>query len=140
LTTAYVFGPITGHGERFLPVYKRATQICEKHFDEVIGSWPDFWKPEADRRVYFERIRHTIVNADLFVGELTQPSHGVGMELQMACDRNIPLIGLAEAGAKLSDLVLGLPNLRRVIHYHGLDAMAGELAAELSRLTGRAAD
>ena len=133
MTTAYVFGPITGHGERFLPVYKRATQVCERYYDKVIGSWPDFWEPEADRRAYFERIRRTIVNADLFVGELTLPSHGVGMELQMASDRNIPLIGLAEAGAKISDLVLGLQNLRRVIHYGGMDDLERQLNEELKR-------
>jgi hypothetical protein len=132
MTRAYVFGPITQHGERFLPVYKCALSVCKKHFDETIGSWPDFWEPENDRQAYFDRIRRTLVTADLFVGEFTMPSHGVGMELQMACERNIPVIGMAEAGTTISSLVLGMPNLRGMIFYQGLEDMERQLDACLN--------
>jgi hypothetical protein len=59
------------------------------------------------------------------------------MEIQMSCDRRIPLVVLAEEGRRVSNMILGLPNLRRVIFYRGLGDLERELEAELKTFSGR---
>lgn len=136
MAKAYVFGPISFHGPQYLPVYKKSLSLCKKYFDEVIGSYPTFWDSDESHEDYYDRIRKTIVTADLFIGEVSQPSHGVGMEIQMSCDNDIPLVVLAEEGRHVSKMILGLPNLRKIIFYRGLDDLESELEAELETFTG----
>jgi len=81
---AYVFGPIHIHGTDFLPVYKDLMEQCREHFDTVIGTYPDFWDTDESPQEFYERTIATITDCDLFIAEVTAPSHGVGMELQMA--------------------------------------------------------
>lgn len=134
MTKAYVFGPISFWGEQYLPVYQQAMLVCSHYFDEVIGSYPDFWESDEDPRTYYQRIRATIPTAGVFIGEFSQPSHGVGMEIQMSCEHQIPLIALVEEGRKISKMILGVPNLHQVIQYRDLNDLAEKLDAELKTL------
>ena len=51
----------------------------------------------------------------MFIAEVSSPSHGVGMELQMAYDNKIPIIALVKEDAVISMMITGLPNLKKVI-------------------------
>ncbi len=124
---AYVLGPISRHGPRFLPVYRAAVGACERHFAEVIGSWPTFWDHAIPPSDYDARIRALIPSAALFIAEVSEPSHGVGLELQMGADAGIPLLLMHERGAAISNMVLGLPTVRGRVEY----ADAADLAARL---------
>ncbi len=136
MSRAYIFGPISFHGQRYLPVYKKAISVCQRYFDEVIGSYPTFWESDESPREYYERIRKTIITADLFIGEFSQPSHGVGMEIQMSYDHKIPLIALVEKGEKISKMILGLENLKTVIEYEGLEELGERLEESLVKIIG----
>src|SRR3989338_642674 len=135
MKTVYVFGPIHLFGQDYLPVYKRLMKLCEKFFDKVIGTYPDFWDSKESPREFYDRTIETITKCDLFIGEVSSPSHGVGMEFQMAYDHKIPIIALAKEGVDISIMILGIPNLRKVIHYKDVDDLVKKLEIELKQFS-----
>jgi hypothetical protein len=135
MKTVYVFGPIHLFGEDYLPVYKKLMKICEKFFDKVIGTYPDFWNSKESPREFYNRTIDTITKCDLFIGEVSSPSHGVGMEFQMAYDNKIPIIALAKEGADISIMILGIPNLKKVIYYKDTDELVSKLEEELKQFS-----
>ena len=135
MKTAYVFGPIHLFGQDYLPVYKRLMELCEKFFNKVIGTYPDFWDSKESPREFYDRTIKSITKCDLFIGEVSSPSHGVGMEFQMAYDNKIPIIALAKEGINISTMILGIPNLRKVIHYKDIDDLVRKLEVELKQFS-----
>jgi hypothetical protein len=131
MTSVYVFGPIHLFGEDYLPVYKKIMDLCKKYFDGVIGTYPDFWDSKEEPKEFYNRTVETITKCDLFIGEVSSPSHGVGMEFQMAHQHNIPIIVLAKQGTEISIMVLGIPNLKKVIYYADLNDLLNKLEPEL---------
>ena len=132
----YIFGPIFLFGEDYLPVYKSINQLCSKYFIEVIGTFPDFWNSKETPQEFYKRTYKTIKDCDLFIAEVSSPSHGVGMELQMAQERNIPVIGLVKDGIDFSKstMVLGLPVLKEVISYGSSENLISKLEERLKLL------
>ena len=94
-------------------------ELSKKYFDTVVGTYPDFWDSKESPSVFYTRTVETIKDCDLFVAEVSSPSHGVGMELQMAQEHNIPVIALVKDDIDISKstMVSGLPVLRKVISY-----------------------
>lgn len=129
----YVFGPIHLFGEDYLPIYKRLMVVCKPYFDNVIGTYPDFWNSTETPREFYERTYKIITKANLFLAEVSSPSHGVGMELQMAVEHNIPVIALAKEGTEISSMVTGLPVLRTVLRYKNAEDLETKLKAELEK-------
>lgn len=135
MKSVYVFGPIYISGNDYLPIYKKLNNLCEKYFDKVIGTYPDFWETQEAPRQFWDRTYDVITKCNLFIAECSSPSHGVGMELQMGQQHNIPVIALVRKDIENFDkslMVLGMPNLRKVIRYMNYDSLAEKLEAELS--------
>lgn len=129
----YVFGPIYLFGENYLTVYKQLNKLCAKYFDTVIGTYPDFWNSKEAPKEFYHRTIKTITDCDLFIAELSSPSHGVGMELQMAQEHSIPVIGLvkSEIDISKSTMVLGLPVLKKIIQYKDSKDLLEKVEAEI---------
>ena len=127
--------PIHLFGQDYLPVYKRLMELCEKFFNKVIGTYPDFWDSKESPREFYDRTIKSITKCDLFIGEVSSPSHGVSMEFQMAYDNKIPIIALAKEGINISTMILGIPNLRKVIHYKDIDDLVRKLEVELKQFS-----
>jgi len=132
----YVFGPIFLFGEDYLPIYKKLNQVCEKYFDKVIGTYPDFWESKENPKEFYDRTYKTITTCDLFVAEVSSPSHGVGMELQMAQEHNIPVLALVKKNIDFSKstMVLGLPVLKEIITYVNTDDLLQKLDQKLNSM------
>jgi len=132
----YVFGPIYLSGEDYLPVYKKINELCGKYFDKVIGTYPDFWDSKETPQEFYRRTYDTITKCDLFIAEVSSPSHGVGMELQMAVEHKIPVVVLVKADIDFSKstMVLGLPTLKEVIRYRDTEGLLQKLDLELSKI------
>ncbi len=134
MKSVYVFGPIYISGENYLSVYKAINKLCEERFDKVIGTYPDFWDSKETPRKFWDRTYDTITKCDLFIAECSAPSHGVGMELQMGQEHNIPVIALVKEDIKdfdKSTMVLGMPNLRKIIRYKNIKDLLIKLRSEL---------
>ncbi len=127
MKTAYVFGPINLFGQDYLPVYKHVMNLCEKYFDAVIGTYPDFWDSKEAPGEFYDRTYKTITKCDLFIGEVSSPSMGVGMEFQMAQEHNIPCIALCKKGVKPSTMIMGIPCIKKVIFYKDLNDLSEQL-------------
>lgn len=135
MKSVYVFGPIHLFGEDYLPVYKELMKLCEKYFDKTMGTYPDFWDSKETPREFYDRTINTITKCNLFIAEVSSPSHGVGMELQMAYDNNIPIIGLAKKGIEISIMVTGMPNLQKMIYYENIPDLLKKLEKELKQMS-----
>ena len=127
MKTAYVFGPIHLFGKDYLPVYKHLMSLCKKHFDKVIGTYPDFWDSKETPREFYDRTYDIITKCDLFIGEVSSPSMGVGMEFQMAKEHNIPCIALCKKDVEPSIMITGIPCTKKVIFYKDLDDLSKQL-------------
>jgi hypothetical protein len=119
MKSVYIFGPLYLFGNDYLPVYKELTILAEKYFNKVVGTYPDFWDSKETPQDFYKRTYQVITQCDLFIAEVSSPSHGVGMELQMAKEYNIPIIAIFNENVDLSKstMVLGLPNLVKLISY-----------------------
>ena len=134
---AYVFGVIHMFGEDYLPVYKHLMEICKKHFDEVIGTWPDFWESKESPKEFYDRTVETIKDCNLFIGEVSAPSMGVGMEFQMAQEYNIPCIALCKKGIKPSMMIEGIPCTKKIIYYKNFENLSKQLEKEIKKTKRR---
>ena len=110
-------------------------KISEKFFGKVIGTYPDFWNSKESPKEFYDRTIKTITKCDLFIGEVSNPSHGVGMEFQMAYEHKIPIIALAKEGVNISIMIKGIPNLRKLIHYKDVSELAEKLEKELRQFS-----
>lgn len=121
MKSVYVFGPIHLFGESYLDFYKRVGQLCEKHFDKVVGTYPDFWETGETPREFYDRTYEVITKLDLFIGEVTSPSCGVGMEFQMAQEKDITCIALCKEGNEPSSMIIGAPCVKQIIYYKNIE-------------------
>src|SRR3989344_6698691 len=135
MKSVYIFGPIHIFGLNYLPIYKNLAKLCSKYFDKVICTYPDFWNSKETPKQFYGRTLKTITKCDLFIGEVSSPSHGVGMELQMAYQYKIPVIALAREKIEISTMVLGLPNLIKIIRYRTTRDLIKKLESEIINIS-----
>lgn len=135
IKSVYIFGPIHIYGEDFLPVYKKLVSKCSERFEDVIGTYPDFWDTEETPTQFYNRTINTITKCDVFVAEVTNPSHGVGMELQMAHNNDIPIMALAEENEKISSMVVGNPAVVDIIRYKNKESLYESVPKRISDLS-----
>lgn len=135
MKTVYVFGPIHLFGQEYVPVYKHLMKICEPYFDKVIGTYPDFWDSKESPQEFYNRTYQVITKCQLFIGEVSSPSMGVGMEFQMAQENNIPCIALCRKGVEPSIMIMGIPCTKKVIYYKDLVDLSEQMNAVLNNLS-----
>lgn len=137
MSKVYVFGSIHLFGEDYLPVYKHLMNLCAKYFDEVIGTYPDFWNSKETPRKFYDRTYKSITYANLFIGEVSSPSIGVGMEFQMAQEHNIPFIALCKKGVKPPIIIEGIPCTKKIIYYKDCEDLSKQLEKEIAKFKSK---
>lgn len=125
--SVYIFGPIHLFGKNYLPTYKHINKLCGKYFKKVIGTYPDFWNSKETDKKFYNRTYKTITKCNLFIAEISSPSTGVGMELQMAQQHNIPVIALCQKKVKPSIMATGIPCVKKIIFYKDLPDLLKQL-------------
>ena len=132
---AYILGPIHLNGKRYLLLYKRLTEFCKEYFDRVLAPYPDFWDSQESPEQFYRRTLDTVVASSLLIAEISSPSTGVGIELQMAEEHDIPCIGICQKGSEPSKTVKGLPCLQQIIYYEDVEDLSNQLAPLLKKLS-----
>lgn len=127
----YIFGPIYLFGKDYVPFYKQVNRLCERYFDKVISTYPNFWNTKETPRRFYNRTYKVITKCDLFIAEISSPSIGVGMELQMAQDYKIPTMGVCKESIKPSIMAAGIPCVKKIIYYKNLPDILEKLEKEL---------
>jgi len=135
MESVYIFGPIHIHGEDYREIYEDLMELSENYFESSLGTYPDFWETGENPRNFYDRTKEEITDCDLFVAEVTSPSHGVGMELEMAVNNEIPVIAVAKKGEDISSMVKGLPSVEKTVRYDDVEELKEKLSREFQRLT-----
>ncbi len=90
-------------------------------------------KPRTPEEIW--RINHDVIkDSQLMVAFVDEPSLGVGMELQIAEQYEIPVIVLAHIDARVSRMALGFPQLQHTIRYHELPDLLTQLHSALDEV------
>ena len=112
-----------------LPVYRHIYDFLESVGCDVV-SWhvvdldSDEEEADMDEQEIYLRDIGLLEESDCMVAEVTVPSIGVGYEVCRALGLGLPVLCVHSAGANVSAMVLGNPNMQgRVMEYASLDEL-----------------
>ncbi len=105
-----------------------------KEFATTVKSPIDTAQFNGTEQERYERAFRTVKEADLVIGEQSQPSTGQGMEIRECATLNKPLIVVAKEGSKVSGLVKGCPITKEIIYYQDNDELKSKLRSAIMQL------
>jgi nucleoside 2-deoxyribosyltransferase len=121
---AYITCPVSHTKERlnFLPEIKKIVEEKEiKSFVFEIGG---------DPIEIFNRDYEQLKSCDLIIADVSETSHGVGIEIGMSYCLDLKRILLLEKGEYVTKLAQGMPNTI-IIEYENLDDLRNKLSSAL---------
>ena len=113
-------------------LYDSIIEIAQT-FATTVKSPIDTAKFKGTEQERYERAFQTVQEADLVIGEQSQPSTGQGMEIRECAILNKSLIVVAKEGSKVSGLVKGCPILKEIIYYHNIEDLKSKLKNSISQ-------
>jgi len=120
-------------------VHKRDFSSNEKYVKlieglglKVISKWVTSMDTATPPEV-FQRDVKSIERSDIIIADVTEPSHGVGMELMYAFLKGKKIIVTAKEGSKVSYMILGMPRVK-IVWYNSLDDLEIKLRKVLGEL------
>lgn len=81
----------------------------------------------------FERDYNQLKSCDILIAEVSEASHGVGIEIGLSFSLNLRRILLHEKGTKITLLAQGIPDTE-VIEYENLEDLKEKLSSALDRI------
>ena len=108
---------------------EKYVKLIEELGLEVISKWVTSMDTITPREVFLRDIR-SIERSDVVIADVTEPSHGVGMELMYAFLKKKKVIVTAKIGSKVSYMILGMPNVK-VIWYKSFNDLRAKLMSVL---------
>ncbi|MDE1856214.1 MAG: hypothetical protein KGH49_03200 [Candidatus Micrarchaeota archaeon] len=127
-------GPKQLASEDTIPFYKSIVAFSKKYFGDVVCTYPNFWDSDKTPSEHYEFMKNVISECDLLIAEVTTPATGLGVQLEMAVEYGIPVIGLLKKGSKASSLAAGLPVMKKVIEYASTEELQKQLSDEFAHL------
>ncbi len=112
-------------------LYNSIIEIA-KGFAIIIKSPIDTAKFKGTEQERYDRAFQTVKEANLVIGEQSQPSTGQGMEIRECAILNKPLIVVAKEGSKVSGLVKACPVTREILYYQDIDDLKSKLKNSIS--------
>lgn len=121
---AYITCPVSHTRERLnlLPVIKEIV--------EANGITPFVFEIGGTPREIFDRDYAEIKSSDIIIAEVSERSHGVGIEIGMAFCNNLKIILLIENGNSVTKLAQGIPGIV-LIEYSNIDDLKQKLSHQL---------
>jgi len=121
---AYITCPIS-HTKNRLNLLPEIKSIAEKNnFDcfvfEIGGSSKEIFKRD------YEQLK----SCDLIIAEVSETSHGVGIEIGLSYCLNLKRILLLEKGKSVTKLAQGMPNTT-IIEYYNAEDLKEKLSSAL---------
>ncbi|MEA3329602.1 MAG: hypothetical protein U9Q06_02555 [Nanoarchaeota archaeon] len=101
-------------------LYNSIIEIA-KIFATTVKSPIDTAKFNRTEQERYNSAFKIVKEADLVIGEQSQPSTGQGMEIRECAILNKPLIVVAKKGSKVSGLVKGCSILKEIIYYQNIE-------------------
>lgn len=116
-----------------IKIYNLIIEIA-KDFAINVKSPIDTAKFEGTEQERYNRAFQTVKEADLIIGEQSQPSTGQGMEIRECAILNKPLVVVAKQGSKVSGLVKACPITKEIIFYQNFEDLNLKLKNFLLRI------
>lgn len=136
--TAYMSGGLTRAPEATRALYDALKAACaevgvtlycpHEHSDPSAGT--ESMNPSEVYELNKNRVQETEVVV-CYVGE---PSLGVGIEIEIACEEGKPIILLSEAGSKISRMARGVPSVVYHIEFESIEDAKRKLQLVLKQL------
>ena len=124
---AYITCPVSHSSERLNLLPQIAKIVNENNIESfvfVVGGDP------AD---IFKRDYEQLKSCNLIIAEVSETSHGVGIEIGISYCLGHKIILLLEKGKHVTKLAQGMPNIS-IIEYENLDDLKDKLSLELKKL------
>ena len=121
---AYITCPISHTKERLslLPEIKKIV--------ESKGIVPAVFEVREDAKEIFQADYSDIKSSELIIAEVSEPSHGVGIEIGMSYCLGLKRILLLEKGKHVTPMASGMPGTT-IIEYENLEDMKSKLSSAL---------
>lgn len=119
----YIAGALTGYDEEFLKVVKRQVYERVERICMQIGvtcyvphKSPVHMRKNVPPREVYQSDNDAIVHAAVVVAYVGVPSIGVGMNIEIAHSKQLPVVLLHEEHSDVSSMVLGCPAVLKDDH------------------------
>ena len=119
--------------EEEMKLYNSVVEVC-KSFATEVKSPIDTAKFKGSEQERYKRAFQAVKNADLVIGEQSQPSTGQGMEIRECAILDKPLIVVAKEGSKVSGLVKGCPVTKEIIYYQDIEDLKLKLKNSITQI------
>lgn len=124
---AYVTTPITHSQDRLAlkPAIERSVKRAGFDvFVTIVGGTPE---------EIFERDYRELKDSDVLIAEVSEPSHGVGMEIGLSYELGLKRILLVESGKRITKFAQAMPETD-IIEYKTFDEVESLLLSALRRV------
>ncbi len=129
-----VLGALPETAER-KTLYESIIGVCEPLAKEI--STPintmEFNKTANDSQRY-DRAMGLVKRASLIIGEHSQPSTGLGIEIKAAENSEVPVLIVAKEGCKVSGMAKGCSVVREIIYYSSIDDLNKKISGFVNNL------
>ncbi len=124
MVLVYLSGPIVHQHNRKDDFYRLVASTLEGLGIDVFV--PQFLPPASAKEIYHRDV-HNVRSCDLLIAEVSNPSHGVGMEIMLAIELRKPVLLFHHSSSeKLSRMVLGADG-KAMFNYHELEEVSKKL-------------
>jgi hypothetical protein len=129
----YVSGPLSNlsdiEKEYTTVIYDAIESACRTkgltpYLPSKAPANPNKFQPTNDLREHnrvYEIDRRRVITSSLTVAFVGMPSFGVGAEIEMARNADVPVVLLIEQGNKVSRLITGAPNIWSKVEFKSVD-------------------
>ena len=124
---AYITCPVSHTKERLDLLPEIKSVVKEKGIDFFV------FKIGGNPAEIFNRDYKQLKSCDLIIAEVSETSHGVGMEIGMSYCLNLKRILLLEKGKHVTKFAQGMPNTI-IIEYENLNDLKNELSSALDSI------
>lgn len=108
-------------------LYEVIIDVC-RPYAESVSSPIDTAEFKGTGKERYERAFRKVAEADLIIGEQSEPSTGQGMELREATILGRPVVVVAREGSKVSGLVRECPVVQDILYYEATDDLNSRLS------------
>jgi len=133
MNRVYLSIPIIAN--RNLDIAKNIAEIIENEGYEIISKWV----LEEDIKTYIspkdilKRDIESVLKSDILIAEVSNSSHGVGMEIAIAFLSGKKIILIKNKNSKISYMLQGIPD-KEIIEYTSKEDMREKLSEKLKIL------
>jgi len=121
---AYITCPVSHSKERLNLLPEIEKTVREKGIETFV------FKISNDPKEIFKRDYEQLKSCDIIIAEVSEPSHGVGIEIGISYCLGLKIILLQEKDKNVTKLAQGIPNVI-IIEYNNLEDLKNKLSKSL---------